>query len=288
MLFQRIKIDTIMISSEIGITEQIVISETKKHGIKLVLLQHGIYYDTKEAIETNISKGLYPIKSDKFLVWGKISENNLKNIDIIEPTKLKIIGHPKYDSWKPASIDKDSSRVLLTLTGPEHMFIQGHQISNIIKFENHVEEICKTIIGMKKKLIIKIHPSFHVFDFNKMIKKISSDIEVISTGNIAELINSSDVVIATNHTTAILESYLLQKPVICLPIIDYNLGVPTLFDFNSETNISIKKFQTTFEKLISDKNFKNKIIHRQNEFVENYLINHGNSSKKLLEYIQTI
>ena len=288
MLFQRIKIDTIMISSEIGITEQIVISETKKHGIKLVLLQHGIYYDTKESMETNLSKGLYPVKSDKFLVWGKISENHLKNIDIIEPTKLKIIGHPKYDSWKPISINKNSSYVLLTLTGPEHMLIQGHQISNIIKFENHVEQICKAVIAMKKKLIIKIHPSFHVFDFNKMIKKISSDIEVISTGNIAELINSSDVVIATNHTTAILESYLLQKPVICLPIIDYNLGVPTLFDFNSETNISIKKFQTTFEKLISDKNFKNKIIHRQNEFVENYLINHGNSSKKLLEYIQTI
>ena len=288
MLFQRIKIDTIMISSEIGITEQIVINESKKHGIKLILLQHGIYYDTKEAVETNLSKGLYPIKSDKFLVWGKISENNLKNIDIIEPTKLKIIGHPKYDSWKSISMGKDSSSVLLTLTGPEHMFIQGHQISNIIKFENHVEQICRTVIAMKKKLIIKIHPSFHVFDFNKMIKKISSDIEVISTGNIAELINSSDVVIATNHTTAILESYLLQKPVICLPIIDYNLGVPTLFDFNSETNISIKKFQTTFEKLISDKNFKNKIIHRQNEFVENYLINHGNSSKKLLEYIQTI
>ena len=288
MLFQRIKIDTIMISSEIGITEQIVISETKKHGIKLVLLQHGIYYDTKESMETNLSKGLYPVKSDKFLVWGKISENHLKNIDIIEPTKLKIIGHPKYDSWKPTPINKNSSYVLLTLTGPEHMLIQGHQISNIIKFENHVEQICKAVIAMKKKLIIKIHPSFHVFDFSEMIKKISSDIEVISTGNIEELINSSDVVIATNHTTAILESYLLQKPVICLPIIDYNLGVPTLFDFNSETNISIEKFQMTFEKLISDKNFKNKIIHSQNEFVENYLINHGNSSKKLLEYIETI
>ena len=123
-----------MISSEIGITEQIVISESKKHGIKLILLQHGIYYDTKEAVGTNLSKGLYPIKSDKFLVWGKISENNLKNIDIIEPTKLKIIGHPKYDSWKSISMGKDSSSVLLTLTGPEHMFIQGHQISNIIKF----------------------------------------------------------------------------------------------------------------------------------------------------------
>ena len=288
ILFQRIKIDTIMISSEIGITEQIVISESKKHGIKLILLQHGIYYDTKEAIETNLSKGLYPIKSDKFLVWGKISENNLKNIDIIEPTKLKIIGHPKYDSWKSISMSKDSSSVLLTLTGPEHMFIQGHQISNIIKFENHVEHICRAVIAMKKKLIIKIHPSFHVFDFSEMIKKISSDIEVISTGSIMELINSCDVMIATNHTTAILESYLLQKPVIYLPIIDYNLGIPTLFDFNEETNISIEKLQMTLEKLLCDKNFKNKTIQRQNEFVENYLTDHENSSKKLLEYIETI
>ena len=287
-LFQRIKIDTIMISSEIGITEQIVISESKKHGIKLILLQHGIYYDTKEAIETNLSKGLYPIKSDKFLVWGKISENNLKNIDIIKPTKLKIIGHPKYDSWKPISMSKDSSSVLLTLTGPEHMFIQGHQISNIIKFENHVEQICREVIAMKKKLIIKIHPSFHVFDFSEMIKKISSDIEVVSTGGIRELINSCDVMIATNHTTAILESYLLQKPVIYLPIIDYNLGIPTLFDFNEETNISIEKLQMTLEKLLCDKNFKNKTIQRQNEFVENYLTDHENSSKKLLEYIETI
>ena len=287
-LFQRIKIDTIMISSEIGITEQIVISESKKHGIKLILLQHGIYYDTKEAVETNLSKGLYPIKSDKFLVWGKISENNLKNIDIIEPTKLKIIGHPKYDSWKSISMGKDSSSVLLTLTGPEHMFIQGHQISNIIKFENHVEQICRTVIAMKKKLIIKIHPSFHVFDFSEMIKKISSDIEVISTGSIMELINSCDIMIATNYTTAILESYLLQKPVICLPIIDYNLGIPTLFDFNAETNISIEKLQMTLEKLLHDKNFKNKTIQRQNEFVENYLTDRENSSKKLLEYIETI
>jgi len=287
-LFQRIKIDTIMISSEIGITEQIVISESKKHGIKLILLQHGIYYDTKEAVGTNLSKGLYPIKSDKFLVWGKISENNLKNIDIIEPTKLKIIGHPKYDSWKSISMGKDSSSILLTLTGPEHMFIQGHQISNIIKFENHVEQICRTVVAMKKKLIIKIHPSFHVFDFSEMIKKISSDIEVISTGSIMELINSSDIMIATNHTTAILESYLLQKPVICLPIIDYNLGIPTLFDFNAETNISIEKLQMTLEKLLHDKNFKNKTIQRQNEFVENYLTDRENSSKKLLEYIETV
>jgi hypothetical protein len=287
-LFQKITIETAIISSEIGITEQIVINESKKYGVKLALLQHGVYYDTKEAKEKNLSQGLYPVKSDKFLIWGKVSENDLKNIDIIEPTKLKIIGYPKYDSWKPISTDNDSGSVLLALTGPEHMVIQGHQISNIKKFENHLEQICKIVNAMKKKLIIKTHPSFHVFDFTDMIKKSGSDIEVISGGSITELINSCDVIIATNHTTAILESYLLQRPVICLPIIDYNIGIPTLFDFNSDMNISIEKFQITLEKLMRDNNFKNQIIQRQNKFVENYLANHGSSSKKLIEYIKTM
>ena len=287
-LFQKIAIDTAIISSEIGITEQIVINESKKYGVKLALLQHGVYYDTKEAKEKNLSQGLYPVKSDKFLIWGKVSENDLKNIDIIEPTKLKIIGHPKYDSWKPISTENDSGAVLLALTGPEHMVIQGHQISNIEKFENHLEQICKIVNAMKKKLIIKTHPSFHIFDFTDMIKKNGSDIEVISGGSITELINSCDVIIATNHTTAILESYLLQRPVICLPIIDYNIGIPTLFDFNSDMNISIEKFQITLEKLMRDNNFKNQIIQRQNKFVENYLANHGSSSKKLIEYIKTM
>jgi hypothetical protein len=284
-LFQKITIDTVIISSEIGITEQIVISQYKKYGVRLLLLQHGIYYDTKEAKETNISKGMYPIKSDKFLIWGKVAENDLKNIDIIEPTKLKIIGHPKYDSWKPASIQNDFSCVILALTGPEHMLIQGHQISNIIEFEKQLEQIYKIVTAMKKKLIIKTHPSFHVFDFSETLKKISSDIEVISVGNTMELVNSCDVMIATNYTTVILESYLLEKPVICLPIIDYNLGIPALFDFNSDMIISIEKFQTVLEKLMHDKDFKNKIIQTQNKFVKNYLANHGNSSKKLLEYI---
>ena len=287
-LFQKITIDTAIISSEIGITEQIVINESKKCGVKLALLQHGVYYDTKEAKEKNLSQGLYPIKSDKFLIWGRVSENDLKNIDIIEPKKLKIIGHPKYDSWKSVSTDNDSGAVLLALTGPEHMVIQGHQISNIKKFENYLEEICKIVTAMKKKLIIKIHPSFHVFDFTDLIKKNSSDIEVISGGSIMELINSCDIIVATNHTTAILESYLLQRPVICLPIIDYNLGIPTLFDFNSDMNIPIEKFQVTLEKLMRDNNFKNQIIRKQNQFVENYLANHGSSSKKLIEYIKTM
>jgi len=287
-LFQKITIDTAIISSEIGITEQIVINESKKYGVKLALLQHGVYYDTKEAKEKNLSQGLYPVKSDKFLIWGKVSENDLKNIDIIEPKKLKIIGHPKYDSWKSVSTDNDSGAVLLALTGPEHMVIQGHQISNIKKFENYLEEICKAVSAMKKKLIIKTHPSFHVFDFTDLIKKNSSDIEVISGGSIMELINSCDIIVATNHTTAILESYLLQRPVICLPIIDYNLGIPTLFDFNSDMNIPIEKFQVTLEKLMRDNNFKNQIIRKQNQFVENYLANHGSSSKKLIEYIKTM
>ena len=156
------------------------------------------------------------------------------------------------------------------------------RVSNAIEFENHLEEIYKIVTSMKKKLIIKMHPAPQLFDFSEVIKKISSDIKVISAGSIMELINSCDVMIATNYTTAILESYLLQKPVICLPIIDYNLGIPTLFDFNADMTVSIEKVQMTLEKLMCDKEFKNKTIQRQNKFVEYYLSNHGYSSKKLL------
>ena len=60
------------------------------------------------------------------------------------------------------------------------------------------------------------------------------------------------------------------------------------FDFNSDMNIPIEKFQVTLEKLMRDNNFKNQIIRKQNQFVENYLANHGSSSKKLIEYIKTM
>jgi hypothetical protein len=53
-------------------------------------------------------------------------------------------------------------------------------------------------------------------------------------------------------------------------------------------NIPIEKFQVTLEKLMRDNNFKNQIIRKQNQFVENYLANHGSSSKKLIEYIKTM
>ena len=55
-LFQKITIEIAIISSEIGITEQIVINESKKYGVKLALLQHGVYYDTNEAKEKNLSQ----------------------------------------------------------------------------------------------------------------------------------------------------------------------------------------------------------------------------------------
>ena len=60
------------------------------------------------------------------------------------------------------------------------------------------------------------------------------------------------------------------------------------FDFNSDMNLPIEKFQVTLEKLMRDNNFKNQIIRKQNQFVENYLANHGSSSKKLIEYIKTM
>ena len=77
-------------------------------------------------------------------------------LKVVMEMKLHLSGRETtLKGIKPIPTKNDSGTVLLALTGPEHMIIQGHQTSNIKKFENHLEQICKTVNAMKKKLIIK-------------------------------------------------------------------------------------------------------------------------------------
>ena len=88
--------------SEIGFTEQIIGQLAKNHKIPVVLLQPGVYNDTPESTEMNISKGAYPIQSDKIIVWGKIAKN-----DCI----LKILNNKKI----PTKIQNDATNAKYVL-----------------------------------------------------------------------------------------------------------------------------------------------------------------------------
>ena len=62
-------------------------------------------------------------------------------------------------------------------------------------------------------------------------------------------------------STTILEAQLLKKPVIYVPIFDENFGTPEIFKSNSCVFSSLDKLEFDLNKLQTDSNFKQNIIH---------------------------
>ena len=80
---------SIVVWSENGFNEQIMISLAKKYKIPIILLQHGTYVDDLKAKDFNIFSGILPIKSDWFSVWGKEMLEYSKKCGISEKKSKK-------------------------------------------------------------------------------------------------------------------------------------------------------------------------------------------------------
>ena len=120
-LFQLHDFDSILIMSEIGFTEQIIVNEAKKYGKEIILLQVGLHWDTPQAYRANNSQGAYPIDADKFFVWGEISKNDamvcLKKLDTFLPSS-SVYGlcNLKISNFFPISVlNGNCSKFILSL-----------------------------------------------------------------------------------------------------------------------------------------------------------------------------
>jgi hypothetical protein len=69
------------------------------------------------------------------------------------------------------------------------------------------------------RLRVKIHPTSEDIDiYKQLLNPIDSDIEIIQSGDLLSLINTSDFIITFGHSSAILEALLLKKPVYLMNI----------------------------------------------------------------------
>ena len=59
-MFETYRINSVLVISEAGLTEQIVIKQAKHFGVKVFHLQEGLYFDTTEAYENERLQGVYP------------------------------------------------------------------------------------------------------------------------------------------------------------------------------------------------------------------------------------
>ena len=285
-MFNTYRIKSVVILSEVGMTEIIVSSIAKSCGVPISLLQVGYHWDTPEANELNVVQTVYPTKSDKFLVWGKVSERDAITNGGIKQDDVIPIGSPRFDGLFNTN-NSSEDYVLFAVTGPRQS-VRDLKVKTYLNHERSVQEICKIVSKLGKKLIIKLHPGPEEENISKVIQKINPDFEVITTGDILPLIKSCSVMITTRLSTAIVEAQIIGKPVIYVPIFDERYGTPEIFKSNSCVISSINNFKLDLEKVLNDTSFRHKTINSANDFLKNYLTNHNQASNELLKFLDNV
>lgn len=288
-IFQKYKIDSILILSEIGSTEQIMVKIAKLCGVKVVLLQHGLFYDSESdgAYKMNKFQGVYPSDADKYVIWGSVEEKH--QIKRGTPNEmLAVLGNPLYDDVSNNNEEHDKQDyILLATSGPVKENALDLTIETVEKNQKTIQKICQIVSGMNKKLIIKIHPSPDEFDPTALAKQIDPNIVIKKTGNIDSLIKNCEVFVMIDASTVILDAHLLKKPVISVLVKDSDYGIPSVLS-QSCLLTDMNGFEQTLSKLLSDRQFKKAIIEKGTSYAEIYLTNLKTASMKLVRLLTEI
>lgn len=279
-LLKKISFSMILIFNESGLNEQIIIHFAKKYGIKIIMLQHGLSWETNETKKIRAFSGNFPIKSDKFLVWGNIVKNFCLD-NGIPKEKIQVSGSMLYDDFKNIPKSKNDY-VLFATSSPQNNHIFDYTVSTNTFYEKSIIEVVESVKKFNKQLIVKLHPSEFEIDITQIIKKIDPSILILKHVDILPLISSCEVLITHDTSTTILEGLIFEKPIISLKTKSY-FGIPVTEKFDACVNTDIENFSQNFEKIINNKKFRNEIIKNGKLFLNNYLSFLGNSSDELLK-----
>lgn len=282
-LFKKFCFSTVLLWSECGFNEQIVLNLAKQCGTKIVLIQHGLYYDTQEAKEYNQFVGIFPDMSDRFLVWGNVMKQYAEKNNYGQ--KTTVIGSQFYDKSIQNHDVSDGDYILLTTTSPGQNQITDLTVSSMHKYENTIKKISEIVSKLNKKLIIKLHPFQDELNITHLVKTINPNIAVTKGGSSLSLIRSCELLLSIDISTTILEAQILNKPVISISVKDYGFGTPTIFKSNSCIRVQVEELENVLKKTLTDKEFKKHLIENGKKYVDDYISNRGHASKEILSYL---
>jgi UDP-N-acetylglucosamine 2-epimerase len=289
-VFEKYRPYSVLVWSEAGFNEQIIIKLAKRFDITTILLQHGLYYDTSEAYEFNKLAGIFPLICDKFVVWGETLKQ-YANDRGISNDKIVVLGSPMHDDLFVENQKNNNSRqgyVLLATSGPVNHLVNDMTVVTNERYEESIKKICQIVSKMNKRLVIKLHPSSVEVDITKIVKEVNSEIEIIKSGSIFPLIKECNVLIVTDISTVIVESQILKKPVISVSIKDYGFGMPSVFKTNSCITTNMDDFECILEKVLNDVEFRKNIVESGTKYVNSYFANQGIASEKLFSFLEKI
>lgn len=287
-LFKKTKFSSVVIWSESGFNEQIVINVAKQNKIKIILLQHGLYWETKENFESNKFEGIFPVDSDKLVVWGESTKQYVTEVGFSD--KIEVLGSTTYDSIfdrKMKNRNQQQDIILLATSSPVKNEVFDLTVKTMQNYEYAIEQVCTIISKLGKKLVIKQHPFQEELDISNLVKKIDPKICVVKNGNITSLIESCEVFLTIDFSTTVLEAQILEKPVISIFVKDRLTNKsPPIFNSNSCIVSTIDNLEKSLNKVLNDKDFKKQIIVNGKKFVDMYLSNQGSSVQAILNFLQ--
>ena len=287
-MFDESIIDSVVVLSEIGMTEQIIIQLANQKKIPILHLQEGLLIDTQEAYEHSKSHTIFLESANKYIAWGKLSKDFQVKIGKIPTENVIELGSPRFSELNLSNNEKNEEFILLATMPPQIEQINGIDVRNLEKYLKDILKICEIVSIQKKKLVIKLHPTSDILNISKTIQEKFPDIIVIEKGDINSLIEKCSVVIVTGISTVIVQAQILQKPVISIPFIDYNWGKPSVYGENSCLLIELQQLSVNLKKIHDDQLFRNELIVNGNKFLNNCFVNKDKSSELIWNYIKNL
>jgi len=287
-MFDESIIDSVVVLSEIGMTEQIIIQLANQNKIPILHLQEGLLIDTQEAYEHSKFHTIFLESANKYVAWGKLSKDFQIKIGKIPAEDVIELGSPRFSELNLSNNENNEEFILLATMPPQVEQINGIDVRNLEKYLEDILKICKIVSIQKKKLVIKLHPTSDILNISKTIQEKFPDIIVIEKGDINPLLEKCSVVIVTGISTVIVQAQILQKPVISISLIDYNWGKPSVYTENSCLLIELQQLSTNLKKIHDDQLFRNELIVNGNKFLNNCFTNKDSSSELIWNYIKNL
>ena len=286
--FTKVDIDSIVVLYHTALQNKIVLHIAEKMKISCFRLQHGLH------VSGSMEDKLFPINFQsspsnlKHLFWDENLLKYYSQLGLNQNNGL-VVGSPRYDNLFQLKSKNQTNTILLASTFLQNLSSVNGYDSNILDIHKETfQKICQIINSISdKKLIIKLHPSMEpMYSIKSMLNDIDSNIPIYRTQDITNLLTDSQVVICLDHSTILLESMILKKPTITYMIdSSWYENDPIITSGATMAVNSIENFEKSLNKILFDSNFRNQLIKRGTEYVDNNFANKGNSSIHLGKFL---
>ena len=291
----QLNIKCIVSLNESGETERTML-EVNKKKFPSILLEHGF-------IERNSQTKRYDILSehvsfnDKIAVWGEPKKQWLINEYDVNPNRIVVTGSPRHDAYFSSRLKNKNISQKTILLAPNPLNDINGQSNTTLKLQFN-ETIKKTLEIIKKfdniKIIVKLHPIQlqHNEEIKSLIKNFDTSIPIYQWNSVIDTINSVDMVIVLTpeiHATPtmLLESMILGKPIMN---VYFNKIIPEYDHIKNNAIFTITNnddLESNMKKFLFDNNFKNLLQKNADNFVNQFMSNHGTASKKLASFLKS-